>query len=220
MAALQVIWMGEIDVYLKWAETFLVTGCENPTCVREQLLRVHCEATVAVSSVWRWIGWIKNRKSWTSWQDSYKTVTASNQQSWPHTITMYFELLVPLKNGLWGQNYADDETLKNVVFQQLQRNDSNFTGWEHVFLFKGGRRLVTKIRSIWKNNYAFRNFVINLMYAMQSAWYKKNRQHYFLNNPHMLQNTYHTLIFMKDGDNCEVHKCSKLLKSYPFRKLC
>ena len=88
------------------------------------------------------------------------------------TITMYFELLVPLKNGLWGQNYVDD-ALKNVVFQQLQRNDSNFTGWEHLFLFKGGRRLVTKIRSIWKNNYALRNFVLIFMYTMQAAWYKK-----------------------------------------------
>jgi hypothetical protein len=39
---------------------------------------------------------------------------------------------------------VDDEALKNVVFQQLQKNESNYTGWEHLFLFKGGRRLVTK----------------------------------------------------------------------------
>jgi hypothetical protein len=44
--------MGEIDVYLKGAESkFLVTGCENQTCVHEQLHRVYGEATVAVSSV-------------------------------------------------------------------------------------------------------------------------------------------------------------------------
>jgi hypothetical protein len=47
--------MGEIDVYLKGAETeFLVTGCENPTYVHEQLHSVYGEATVAVSSVWRY----------------------------------------------------------------------------------------------------------------------------------------------------------------------
>jgi len=101
----------------------------------------------------------------------YKIVAVPNLQSWPHTITLYFELMVLLKNGLWGQNYVDDEALKNVVFQQLQRNESIYTGWEHLFLFKGGRRLVTNIRSIWKNNYAFRNFVIIFMYTMQPAWY-------------------------------------------------
>jgi len=52
MAAPQAISMGEIDVYLKGAESkFLVTGCENQTCVHEQLCRVYGEATVAVSSV-------------------------------------------------------------------------------------------------------------------------------------------------------------------------
>jgi len=56
---------------------FLVTGCENLTCVHEQLLRVHGEATVAVSSIWRWI---KNRRSWTSWQDSMLSLHWSN--SW------------------------------------------------------------------------------------------------------------------------------------------
>jgi hypothetical protein len=43
---------------------------------------------------------------------------------------------------------VDDEALKNVVYKLLQRNESNFTGWEHLFLFKGGRRLLTKIRGI------------------------------------------------------------------------
>lgn len=63
----------------------------------------------------------------------------------------------------------DDEALKNAVFQQLQRNESNFTGWEHLFLFKGGRRLLTKIRSIGENNYTFKNFVKILMCTMQPA---------------------------------------------------
>jgi hypothetical protein len=54
-----------------------------------------------------------------------------------------------------------------MLFQQLQRNKSNFTGWEHWFLFKGGKRLLTNIRRIWKNNYAFRNFVNILMCTMQ-----------------------------------------------------
>jgi hypothetical protein len=64
---------------------------------------------------------------------------------------------------------VDDEAVKNVVFQQVQRNESNFIGWEHVFLFKGGRRLLTKIRSIWKDNYAFNNLVKILMCTMQPA---------------------------------------------------
>jgi hypothetical protein len=50
--------MAEIDV--SWAEIeFLITECEKPTCVHEHLLRVQGEATVAVSSVWWWVGQIK-----------------------------------------------------------------------------------------------------------------------------------------------------------------
>jgi hypothetical protein len=82
---------------------------------------------------------------------------AQHIQSWPRIIR--FHLFSALKNSLHEHDYVA-EHCRTLCTRGCRGSSVTFTGWGYRFLFKGGRRLLKKTKSIPENKYTFNNTVV------------------------------------------------------------
>jgi hypothetical protein len=65
-----------------------------------------------------------------------------------------YHLFGPLKESLQGHYYAKGKALQNAVLMASGERAA-VTRWKYMCLFEGGRKLLTKMETALKNNYAF-----------------------------------------------------------------
>ena len=88
------------------------------------------------------------------WVDSVATLTL---QRWPQTIIFSSSFVCFLNTA-----YSDIVQMSRHCRAPCTsgcRGATAFTGWKHMVLFEGGRRLLTKIETIWGNSCTMSNAV-------------------------------------------------------------